>query len=88
MNHSLIFCVNTLRSIRPGGAHRIATVLREEGWDVEVIDWSTYWTLDELKELAKLRINSNTVFCGFSSFFQHWDNHIEEFVIWLKHIRR
>lgn len=84
MNHSLIFCVNTLRSIRPGGAHRIATVLREEGWDVEVIDWSTYWTLDELKELAKLRINSNTVFCGFSSFFQHWDNHIEEFVIWLK----
>ena len=54
---------------RAPGAHRIATHLREEGWDIEVVDFILGWTLDEFKELCKSRITKNTVFLGISRMF-------------------
>lgn len=84
MNHSLIFSLTTSKTARLGGSHRIATFLREQSWDVEVIDWAPQWTLDQLKELARSRITSKTIFCGFSTFYQFWSDDIDSFVTWLK----
>lgn len=73
------------RAYRSTGAHRIASYLRAEGWDIEVLDFCTEWTLEELKEFVKSRINSQTKFFGFSSFINWWPEHAEDFTKWLKH---
>lgn len=84
MNHALIFNCHNIDASRPPGGYRIASFLREHGWDVEVIEWTQHWSLEELKELCKSRITDNTVFCGFSTFFSFWNDHLETFVGWLK----
>lgn len=82
--HSLIFSVRANLVERGSGAHRIATHLRENDWDVEVIDFAAYWRLDQLQELSKSRITKDTVFIGFSSFFNHWNHILSAFTKWLK----
>jgi radical SAM superfamily enzyme YgiQ (UPF0313 family) len=53
---------------RVGGAYRIATVLRKEGWDIEVVDFFYHWTLDQLKELIKIRHQAGQLsWVGFSA---------------------
>lgn len=84
MYHALIFQSFPLQAKRPGGGHRIATFLREHGWDVEVIDWVDQWSLSELQELVKSRVTSNTKLFGFSTFFAHWPQSVEDFSVWLK----
>jgi hypothetical protein len=84
MYHALIFQSFPLQAKRPGGGHRIATFLREKGWDVEVIDWVDQWTLEELQTLVKSRVTTNTKFFGFSTFFAHWPQSVENFSVWLK----
>jgi radical SAM superfamily enzyme YgiQ (UPF0313 family) len=84
MSHALIFSIHNAVPHRPMGPHRIATYLRQEGWDVEVVDFALKWTLDQLKELAKSRINSQTKFLGFSCWFGHWGDLVTEFCNWSK----
>ena len=84
--HALLFNVCTGQFNRPGGAHRLASMLREQDWDVEVCDYADEWQLDELKEFCKSRINFKTVFIGFSCFFDHWSGRIENLVLWLKEV--
>lgn len=84
MNHALIFNLTTMRVERLAGGHRIASFLREQRWDVEVVDWAPYWKKEELHELVRSRVTSSTLFFGFSSFFQHWTTVEDEFVAWLK----
>lgn len=84
MNHALIFNIHFMPYNRPAGPYRIASFLREEGWDVEVIEYATFWSLDELKELARSRVNNDTIFIGFSTFFSSWNDSIEDFTKWLK----
>jgi hypothetical protein len=61
---------------RVSGAYRIATVLRKEGWDVEVIDFFYYWHLDQLKDLIKNRSQKYKLdWIGFSST---WINYSSE----------
>lgn len=85
MNHALIFNVHDLGLRRPPGAHRIATILRDEGWDVEVIDFANNWSLEQLKEFAKSHITSNTVFVGYSIMFDMWGaGPMEPFSSWLR----
>lgn len=84
MHHALIFNNHNIFYHRPLGAYRIASILREQGWDVEVVEWAAFWDLEELKEFAKSRIQSNTVFCGFSCFFSYWDEQNFNFVKWIK----
>ena len=67
----------------PGG-HRIATWLRQHDWDVEVLDFAAYFTLEELQEFAKSRVTKDTVFCAFSCFFGSWTPVLEAFAQWLK----
>jgi hypothetical protein len=69
---------------RPGGGYRLATWMRDNGWDVEVCEWIQWWSLEELKEFARSRITKDTMFCGFSCFFGAWSDTIELFTQWLK----
>jgi radical SAM superfamily enzyme YgiQ (UPF0313 family) len=69
---------------RPLGGHRIAHYLREQDWDIEVIDWANWWTLEELKTLWKQRWTENLKFVGFGHLFSMWDPKLEEFGLWIK----
>ena len=90
-NHGLVFQVyvdamgyqNYTPRRLPGG-HRMATWLRGQGWDVEVLDFATLFTLDELKEFARSRVTTDTKFIGFSCFFGTWTTDIDLFASWLK----
>jgi radical SAM superfamily enzyme YgiQ (UPF0313 family) len=84
MNHSLIFNVHSIGVRRPSGPYRIATILRDADWDVEVVEYAYYFKLEELKEFTRSRVTSNTVFIGFSCFFYVWNQSFDEFVLWLK----
>jgi len=84
MHHSLFFNVHRLGLRRPSGPHRVASFLRENEWDAEVIDYTCSFTLEELKELVNARVTSSTVFIGFSSFFAHWEPKLDQFVDWIK----
>jgi radical SAM superfamily enzyme YgiQ (UPF0313 family) len=69
---------------RSVGVYRIAHYLREHGWDAEVIDFVSAWSLDELCEIVKSRIDSNTKFISFSHMFSVWSDTLEDFAKWLK----
>jgi radical SAM superfamily enzyme YgiQ (UPF0313 family) len=70
---------------RSVGAYRIATVLREQGWDAEVIDFATHWSFDELKALALSRIDSDFKFIGISAFYYSTRlPNFELFIEWIK----
>lgn len=69
---------------RTGGAHRIATYLREKGWDIEVLDFLMGWKIDQLKEFATSRVTNKTVFLGFGGTFPIWSNTLKDFFQWFK----
>ena len=54
---------------RAPGAHRIATHLREEGYDIEVIDFWPAWTYEQLHQLLDDRIRDDTLFIAVSAIF-------------------
>ena len=84
-HHSLIFSVAAGSSIFRGtGSHRIATFLRDHDWDVEVCDFAVSWPLLSLKEFVRSRVTPETVFFGFSTFFNYWTPGMSEFTLWLK----
>jgi hypothetical protein len=69
---------------RPLGVHRISYVLREAGWDSEVIDYTSEWMLEQLKLLCLSRITKDTKFIGFSYVFLTNEEFPREFCLWLK----
>lgn len=66
------------------GVYRIAHVLREEGLDVEVIEFADFWSLEELKELWRQRYRYDIKFIGFSNLITNWPPVLEEFCGWIK----
>ena len=84
MNHALIFSSRTQPWERNGGAHRIATYLRKNGMDIEVVDFAAHWDLEHLKEFTRKNVRPGTIFFGFSIFFCYWNQTMEEFSFWLK----
>ena len=84
MHHALIFNISSDDIIRGFGAYRIAHYLRQHNWDIEVTDYTISWELEELKELVKSRVNSNTKFIGFGQVFTFWNSKLEEFAKWIK----
>jgi radical SAM superfamily enzyme YgiQ (UPF0313 family) len=82
--HGIIFSLRRTPLARGAGAHRIATVLRQQGWDCEVVDFTRFWTSEEIKELLRSRITNKTVFVGFSVFFNYWETRFDDLVDWLK----
>ena len=77
--HCLIMNIEERSHTRSLGPYRIAHYLRQNNWDVEVIDYCAHWTQNELIELCLSRINSKTKFIGFSSLFTGWTKHINVF---------
>jgi len=85
MFNGLIFSISQFSHLsRSLGAHRIAHYLREQGWDIEVVDWANWWTLEQLQEFARSRINQNTKFVAFSHLFSMWSDQMETFSAWIK----
>ena len=88
MNHGIImggvvdYYYDSIK--RAPGAHKIATHLRREGWDVEVLDFVQSWTLEELKEFSRQRVNKNTKFLGLSATFSIRFKVLFEFTKWFK----
>ena len=82
--HCLIFNIGMTPDHRGYGIYKIADHLRKNNWDAEVIDFTVAWSLEELKELSKSRITSNTKFIGFGHLFIHWTETLELFCAWLK----
>lgn len=75
---------------RVSGAYRLATVLRREGWDIEVVDFFYRWSLDQLKELIKSRNAASSInWIGFSCTWINYastefQSRINDFLIWVK----
>ena len=69
---------------RSAGGHRIATFLREKGWDIEVLDFLMSWELEELKEFTRSRVNSKTVWIGVGGTFPIHNITIEMYLLWFK----
>ncbi|NCA24674.1 MAG: radical SAM protein [Betaproteobacteria bacterium] len=84
MYHAIIFSVRTNPWERSSGAHRIATFLRRNGMDVEVIDFAAHWETDQLQQFVKQNVKKNTIFFGFSIFFNYWNENLNNFTNWLK----
>lgn len=91
MTHALIFggtCKidgkGNSQLIRLAGSHRIATWLRNQDWDIEVLDYFFAWSLEELQEYCRSRITADTVFIGYSATFASTDSRLTEFIIWFR----
>jgi radical SAM superfamily enzyme YgiQ (UPF0313 family) len=70
--------------VRSLGVHRIAHVLRQQGIDVEVIDWANHWSLEQLNEFYLSRDPKTLDFIGFSKLFNHWPEKMELFCSFIK----
>ena len=73
LNHAVVDTNMSKRvwtSVRrsPGG-HRIATYLREQGYDVEVLDFWPAWTRIELLKFFHQRVREDTLIVGISGMF-------------------
>lgn len=69
---------------RSVGVYRIAHYLRQSGWDAEVIDFVSAWSLEELCEVTQSRVTNDTKFISFSHMFSVWSDTLESFAGWLK----
>jgi len=76
---------NSPMVVRPLGSHRIATLLRQNDWDAEVVDFGAYWSLEEFQQLMRQRVNENFKFIGISGIFLNTDNTpLDRFLRWCK----
>lgn len=85
MNHVLMFSLTGKRWERALWPHRVATFLRMNDWDAEVVDFASFWKLEELQELVRSRVSNKTVmFCFGTAFLNPWSPYLNEFIAWLK----
>ncbi len=85
MNHVLFFSLTGKRWERILWPHRVATFLRMNDWDAEVVDFTAFWKLEELQELVRSRTTDKTVmFCFGTAFLNPWSPYLNEFISWLK----
>lgn len=85
MKHCMFFSLTGKRWERALWPHRVATFLRMNDWDAEVVDFTAFWKLEELQELVRSRTSSNTVmFCFGTAFLNPWSPYLNEFIVWLK----
>lgn len=72
MIHGVILTDNTFNNLditcsRGSGAHKIATHLRQHGYNIEVVDYCLSWTQSELINLFDKLITEDTLFLGIGS---------------------
>lgn len=71
--HAVFFTdiCNTTLVYKPLGAYKVASVLREHGYNVLVVDHLHCWKIQEMKQLLDNCISDHTLVLGFSTtFFQ------------------
>ena len=54
---------------RYAGTYRIATELRDNGFSVQVIEYFTRWTTQELRNIVKKFVTRETMLIGISTTF-------------------
>ena len=72
---------------RSAGAHKIASFMRKQGWDIEVLDYWLAFDFDEFKEFINSRVTHNTFFIGISGVFPLTGKVLEranKYVRWIK----
>lgn len=84
MHHSILFNIHSLHNTRPVGPYRVATELRNNGWNVDVVEWTSRWTDEQLQEFCRKKITNNTVFVGFAYFFTFWDTKFDNLILWIR----
>ena len=85
MNNVIFFSLTGKRWERAIWPHRVATYLRMHDWDAEVVDFTSFWKLEELQEFVRSRATSKTVmFCFGTAFLNPWSPFLNEFIAWLK----
>jgi len=85
MNHALFFSLTGKRWERILWTHRVATYLRMNDWDAEVVDFTAFWKLEELQELVRSRTTDKTImFCFGTAFLNPWSPYLNDFIAWLK----
>jgi len=85
MPHSIIINVSTTLHVgRLPGAYRIAHILREHNWDVEVLDYFYFWAEPELQTFISSRVTADTKFIGLSFLFLGWSPQLESICTWIK----
>ena len=85
MPHSILINVSTTLHVgRLPGAYRIAHILRENNWDVEVVDYFYFWSELEFQQFIDSRITSETKFIGLSFLFLGWSPELQSICTWIK----
>ena len=81
MYKGIIFSLGSNKALRnrSGGAHRIASELRQYDWDIEVADFVHRWPLEPLVNFFRTRYDDNIKFIAFSQLFTGWSPVITEF---------
>lgn len=69
---------------RGNGAHRIATYLRENGYDIEVVDYCLRWTVEEFEQLCSKLVSEKTLFLGIGSNLFFDTDSLSLLVNWFK----
>ena len=72
---------------RSGGAHKIATFLRKNDWDIEVLDYWLAFTTDEFKQFIHSRVTADTKFIGASVTFGYRGKYLkraQDHLTWVK----
>lgn len=70
--------------LRGTGAHRIATHLRNNGYQIEVVDFISRWSLEEFKILCTKLVTKDLIFLGISGSLLPSDRNIKLLVNWFK----
>jgi hypothetical protein len=81
---AIIFSMEAPIPYRSLGAHRISSFLRQHGWDMEVVNYASYFTTEELIQLFKSRYTQDLKFIGVSCNFGVYDQTFDAFVFWVK----
>lgn len=68
---------NTVLTVKPLGAYKIASSLREAGYSCLVIDNLSVWSADDMVTLLNHVISDKTLFVGFSSTFLKAEDNIK-----------
>lgn len=64
--HFVIFNDTSLFRRRASGAYRLATLLKRRGYSVEVVEYLSIWSADELELLLTSVVTQETIAFGFS----------------------
>jgi radical SAM superfamily enzyme YgiQ (UPF0313 family) len=84
MFKAVIFSLEEHHPYRSLGAHRIASFLRQYGWDIEVVNYANHFSLDELQTIFKQRYNENLKFIGASCNFGTFSEGFDIYCKWVK----